>query len=156
MCAPALEVQSRPRVPPRPPPLCIDWLSFAGSESPDTAIHRLSIWDPRCGWAAAACGRAQQSLGPLDHCVVMPRPREIPDQLRGRPFTRTEAIQWGVTGAMLRGKRFRRIFTGVYVEDRVPDSEALRFDAVRLIAPAAGRRVTRRQGFTDCRCHLSR
>jgi hypothetical protein len=36
---------------------------------------------------------------------------------------------------MLRGKRFRRIFTGVYVEDRVPDSEALRFDAVRLIAP---------------------
>jgi hypothetical protein len=65
----------------------------------------------------------------------MPRPREVPNQLRGRPFTRSDAIQWGITGAMLRGKRFRRIFTGVYVEDRVPDSEALRFDAVRLIAP---------------------
>jgi hypothetical protein len=36
---------------------------------------------------------------------------------------------------MLRGKRFRRIFNGVYVEDRIPDSELLRFDAARLIAP---------------------
>ena len=65
----------------------------------------------------------------------MPPLGEVPNQLRGRPFTRTKAILCGITGAMLRGKRFRRIFTGVYVEDRVPDSDALRFDAARLIAP---------------------
>jgi hypothetical protein len=65
----------------------------------------------------------------------MPIPREVPAALRGRPFTRAEAIEAGLTGTMLRGKRLRRIFTGVYVEDRIPDSELLRFDAVRLIAP---------------------
>jgi hypothetical protein len=65
----------------------------------------------------------------------MPILHEVPAELRGRPFTRAEAIERGLTRAMLRGKRLRRIFTGVYVEDGIPDSGLLRFDAVRLIAP---------------------
>lgn len=41
--------------------------------------------------------------------------RSIPDDLARRPFTIGEAIECGVSIDMLRGRRFRRLFRGVYV-----------------------------------------
>ena len=47
----------------------------------------------------------------------------------GRPFTRSDALEAGLNPRILRGSRFRRIFRGVYIDDRVPDSAQLRVQA---------------------------
>ncbi len=43
----------------------------------------------------------------------------IPPLLSDRPFTRQVALAAGITDTMLRGKRFRRLFRGVYVDAAV-------------------------------------
>lgn len=40
--------------------------------------------------------------------------REIPEELRGRPFSRAEAVAAGVTSRMLEGQRFVRVHEGVW------------------------------------------
>ncbi len=40
--------------------------------------------------------------------------RPIPDALHGRPFTRSEAHALDVSDTALRGRRFVRLFTGIY------------------------------------------
>lgn len=52
-----------------------------------------------------------------------------------RPFTRSDALAAGVPARELRGSRFRRIFTGVYVDARVPDHPAVRAAAALAIHP---------------------
>ena len=63
----------------------------------------------------------------------------IPQALRHRPFLVTEAYALGLTSAALRGQRFRRLFTGVYVCADLPLTPGLRVDAARLLLrePAA-------------------
>ncbi|UYM04900.1 DUF559 domain-containing protein [Solicola gregarius] len=45
----------------------------------------------------------------------MSRASTIPPSLRGRPFTRRQAIAAGLSADSLRGSRFRTLFRGVYV-----------------------------------------
>lgn len=45
----------------------------------------------------------------------MPTPCPVPLLLDGRPFTLAEARGLGVSEAVLRGRRYRRLFAGVYV-----------------------------------------
>ena len=52
-----------------------------------------------------------------------------------RPFTRADAIAAGIPLRELRGSRFRRIFTGVYVDARVPDHPLVRAQAALVIHP---------------------
>jgi hypothetical protein len=61
--------------------------------------------------------------------------RELPDLLRGRPFTVRQARHVGVTRRQLAGARFRRIAQGLYVEAALRDSVPLRCDAARLVLP---------------------
>lgn len=49
-----------------------------------------------------------------------------------RPFTRADAVAAGITPKMLRGSRFRQIFTGVYVDATVPDHPLIRAQAAVL------------------------
>lgn len=61
------------------------------------------------------------------------------DALPKRRFgliTRAEANAAGVTDAMLRSRKFRRVGHGVYADRSYPPSEALRLDAALLVAPA--------------------
>ena len=60
----------------------------------------------------------------------------MPEDLRKRPFTRADAVAAGVSPAMLRGSRFRRVFRGVYVCRDLPDSPLLELDAALLVLPA--------------------
>jgi very-short-patch-repair endonuclease len=46
-----------------------------------------------------------------------------------RPFTRADAVQHGLDMRLLRGKRFRRIFNGVYIDRRVIETRRLRIEA---------------------------
>ena len=41
--------------------------------------------------------------------------RSIPDQLAHRPFSVSEALDCGISVDMLRGRRFQRLFRGIYV-----------------------------------------
>jgi hypothetical protein len=52
-----------------------------------------------------------------------------------RPFTRSDAFAAGISPKMLRGSRFRRIFTGVFIDARVPDHPLIRAEAALLIHP---------------------
>ena len=52
-----------------------------------------------------------------------------------RPFTRADALAAGITPKQLRGSRFRRIFTGVYIDARVPDHPLIRAEAALLLHP---------------------
>ncbi|HYO04888.1 MAG TPA: DUF559 domain-containing protein [Mycobacterium sp.] len=45
---------------------------------------------------------------------------EVPEALRGRPFTRAEAAACGLTRRMLQGRRFRRLARDVYVSAEQP------------------------------------
>lgn len=45
----------------------------------------------------------------------MPRPQPIPESLRSGPFTARQAKQLGLSEKVLRGRRFRRLFPGVWV-----------------------------------------
>jgi hypothetical protein len=66
----------------------------------------------------------------------MPAPRPVPEDLRERPFTRADAVAAGVSPAMLRGSRFRRVFRGVYVCRDLPHSPLPDLDAALLVLPA--------------------
>lgn len=52
-----------------------------------------------------------------------------------RPFTRADALAAGIPARELRGSRFRRIFTGVYVDARVPDHPLIRAQAALVVHP---------------------
>lgn len=52
-----------------------------------------------------------------------------------RPFTRADALAAGIPASALRGSRFRRIFTGVYIEARVPEHPLVRARAALLLHP---------------------
>lgn len=64
----------------------------------------------------------------------MPRAK-TPDALRGRPFTRTQALAAGITPKQLEGPAYRSIFRGVFVEASLPDTTHLRAQAALLKAP---------------------
>jgi hypothetical protein len=68
--------------------------------------------------------------------AVVRRPT-IPDALTERPFLYAEARRLGVSRAVLRGPRFRRVFQGVNVDADVPDTVATRMRAARLVLPEA-------------------
>ncbi len=52
-----------------------------------------------------------------------------------RPFTRRQALEAGITAKQLRGPRFRRLFTGVYLGADVPLLPSHRVHAALLIHP---------------------
>ena len=52
-----------------------------------------------------------------------------------RPFLRADALAAGVSPSLLRGRRFRRIFTGVYVHASVPAHPLLRVQAALVLHP---------------------
>jgi hypothetical protein len=52
-----------------------------------------------------------------------------------RPFTRADAIAAGIDPRLLRGKRFRRIFKGVYISAEVPPSPLHRVEAAVVLHP---------------------
>ena len=52
-----------------------------------------------------------------------------------RPFTRGDAIAAGIDPRLLRGKRFRRIFKGVYISADVPFSPLHRVEAAVALHP---------------------
>jgi hypothetical protein len=59
--------------------------------------------------------------------------------LGGRPFTTAQAHKRGWSRKLLEGAaadgRLRRLFRGVYVDARIPDSRSLRLDAIALVRP---------------------
>src|SRR4051794_21737578 len=61
--------------------------------------------------------------------------KEIPSDLQKRPFLLSEAHALGVDRGVLRGRRFRRMFTGVYVSSDLPDTLGLRADGAALLLP---------------------
>ncbi|GAA4991730.1 hypothetical protein [Actinopolymorpha pittospori] len=67
----------------------------------------------------------------------MPAPVPLPTELRLRPFRIEEARQLGLSVEVLRGRRFCRIFRGVYACAELPDTLALRAAAARLLVPHA-------------------
>lgn len=52
-----------------------------------------------------------------------------------RPFTRADALAAGISPAVLRGPKFRKIFHGVYVDARVVDHPLVRVQAALLTLP---------------------
>lgn len=52
-----------------------------------------------------------------------------------RPFTRADAVAAGIDPRLLRGKRFRRIFKGVYISTDVPPSPLHRVEAAVVLHP---------------------
>lgn len=52
-----------------------------------------------------------------------------------RPFTRADAAAAGITGAMLRGSRFRRIFRDVYAHEHAKANPFVRVEAALRIHP---------------------
>lgn len=64
---------------------------------------------------------------------------DIPAELAGGPFRYADALAAGVTPAMLRTSRFRRVHRGVYVVANDPLDFAGRLAAARLALPADAR-----------------
>jgi hypothetical protein len=64
-----------------------------------------------------------------------PRPSAVAACLTGRPFRLRDAQRLGLSGDVVRGRRFRRVFRGTYVAADVPDSVQLRAGAARLLLP---------------------
>jgi len=62
-------------------------------------------------------------------------PTELPDSLRGRPFTVTQARVAGVNENVLRGARFRRLFRDVYADAALPVDTRLRACGLQLVLP---------------------
>ncbi len=52
-----------------------------------------------------------------------------------RPFTRADALAAGVSPKQLRGSRFRRVFTGVYVDARVAPDPLVRVEGALVLHP---------------------
>lgn len=53
-----------------------------------------------------------------------------------RPFTRADAVAAGIDPRLLRGKRFRKIFKGVYISAEDPPSPLHRVEAAVVLHPA--------------------
>jgi len=66
----------------------------------------------------------------------MPRPIDIPRQLSRGPFTTAQAHQAGISKDALMGRRFRRLFRGVYCTAEQPVTFSLLVHAAFLILPA--------------------
>lgn len=66
----------------------------------------------------------------------MPPPSVIPANLLGRPFTTTEARAAGVSHNVLRGRRFKRLFHGVWVCSDHPMTELDWIQAAGLAMPS--------------------
>ena len=66
----------------------------------------------------------------------MPRPTDIPHQLVRGPFTTVQAHQAGISKDALMGRRFRRLFRGVYCTADQPVTFSLLVHAALLILPA--------------------
>jgi hypothetical protein len=68
------------------------------------------------------------------------RPKEIPAELAGRPFTRREALELGMTPKMLRGARIHTLYRGVHcLSADLADS---------MLLPAARRALPERAHLT--------
>lgn len=65
--------------------------------------------------------------------------REIPAELRGRPFSRAEALAAGLTPKMLRHDRFTRVFPSVYADSGLQLTERQVIEAGRLSLPPDAR-----------------
>lgn len=61
----------------------------------------------------------------------------IPQTLHGRPFTRQEALTFGLTDGSLRGRRFVRLHEGVYRTAQTEPTLELRLQAARLSLPGS-------------------
>ena len=66
--------------------------------------------------------------------MVATTPEDSPFDVH-RPFTRADAVAAGIDPKVLRTSRFRRIFRGVYIDARVPDSPFVRARAALVIHP---------------------
>jgi len=60
---------------------------------------------------------------------------EVPDHLRGRPFTTREANASAFSAAVLTGRRFRPVFRGVWICSECALSPVTRIRAAALILP---------------------
>jgi very-short-patch-repair endonuclease len=70
--------------------------------------------------------------------MSMPMPTPVDrtaDLETRRPFTRADALAAGVSPSMLKGRRFRRLFTGVYVHAAVPHHPIIRVQGALAIHP---------------------
>lgn len=65
----------------------------------------------------------------------MPTPGPVPPLLQGRPFTLREARSVGLSEAVLRGRRYRRLFASVYVTTHTAMSLHRWVDAALLVVP---------------------
>ncbi|MEQ4208605.1 hypothetical protein [Actinopolymorpha sp. B9G3] len=66
----------------------------------------------------------------------MPR-RELPAALLAGPFRLSDLRRWGLPDQLVRTRRFRRLFHGVYAASCLPDTLRLRVEAAALILPAS-------------------
>ncbi len=62
-------------------------------------------------------------------------PAPLPSELAGRPFSREQAIDAGLTSRMLQHRRFERLYSGVYVESGTTLDPAGRIMAASLALP---------------------
>lgn len=62
--------------------------------------------------------------------------RALPAELDGRPFTRGQALEAGITDRMLRGRRFVRVFHGVYRLAQTEVTQTFLIRAATLILPS--------------------
>lgn len=62
--------------------------------------------------------------------------RALPEGLVSRPFTREEALRAGLSPDILRGRRVRRLFRGVYIRADVPLTRTTWLKAALLVLPA--------------------
>ncbi|MGW5358959.1 hypothetical protein [Actinopolymorpha pittospori] len=91
----------------------------------------------------------------------MPAPVPLPAELRLRPFRIEEARRLGLSVEVLRGRRFRRIYRGVYACAELPDTLTLRAVAARLLVPHAVLSHVTAAALrdlpvpVDCRVHLT-
>ncbi|HZC27155.1 MAG TPA: hypothetical protein VE287_09020 [Actinopolymorphaceae bacterium] len=63
----------------------------------------------------------------------MPSSTPLPPELTKGPFLLADVRRWGLPDQIVRGRRFRRIFHGVYAPASMPDSLTLRVEAASLI-----------------------
>lgn len=76
----------------------------------------------------------------------MPVPTPLPEPLRRGPFTLAEAERWGFSRKMLGGRRFKRLFRGVYVGSETELTLAVRTRVALRVAPP-GAVVTQATGL---------
>ena len=69
--------------------------------------------------------------------AAVPSSVPLPPDLFDRPFRRADLCRWGLPEQVVRGRRFRPVFRGVYAATTLPDTLRLRVDAARLVLPAS-------------------